>query len=97
MDDLRGTRELLSKQLATAIATDPIGALPMIVGLQKDTEEHRQQISRWFYDCGYDIHRGLAEMYLADPRFTKNYEDLAPGLAQWVHDAMLANADRAEH
>ena len=58
-------------------------------------EEHRQQISRWFYDCGYDIHRGLAEMYLADPRFTKNYEDLAPGLAQWVHDAIVANADRA--
>jgi MerR family transcriptional regulator, thiopeptide resistance regulator len=58
-------------------------------------EEHRAQISRWFYDCGYDIHRGLAAMYLADPRFTKNYEDLAPGLAQWVHDAILANADRA--
>ncbi len=58
-------------------------------------EEHRQQISRWFYDCGYDIHRGLAGMYLADPRFTRNYEDLAPGLAQWVHDAILANADRA--
>src|SRR5438270_9959663 len=58
-------------------------------------EDHRQQISRWFYDCGYDVHRGLAQMYLADPRFTKNYEDLAPGLAQWVHDAILANADRA--
>jgi hypothetical protein len=35
-------------------------------------------------------------MYLADPRFTKSYEDLAPGLAQWFHDAVLANADRAE-
>jgi hypothetical protein len=57
-------------------------------------EEHRQQISRWFYECGYDIHRGLAEMYLADPRFTKNYEDVAPGLAQYVHDAILANAAR---
>ena len=58
-------------------------------------EDHRQQISRWFYDCGYDVHRGLAQMYLADPRFTKNYEDLAPGLAQWVHDAIVANANRA--
>lgn len=25
-------------------------------------------------------------MYVADPRFTKTYEDLAPGLAQYVHD-----------
>ncbi len=58
-------------------------------------EAHRQQISRNFYDCGYDIHRGLAEMYLADERFTKTYEDLAPGLAQYVHDAVLANAARA--
>ncbi len=58
-------------------------------------EAHRQQISRNFYDCGYDIHRGLAQMYLADERFTKTYEDLAPGLAQYVHDAVLANAARA--
>jgi MerR family transcriptional regulator, thiopeptide resistance regulator len=58
-------------------------------------EEHRQQISRWYYTCGYDIHRGLAEMYLGDPRFRKNYDDQAPGLAQFVHDAIIANADRA--
>ncbi len=57
-------------------------------------EEHRQQINRWYYDCGYDIHRGLAEMYLADQRFTKNYDDIVPGLAQFVHDAIQANADR---
>ena len=59
-------------------------------------EEHRQQISRWFYDCGYEIHRGLAELYLADQRFARNYDDMMPGLAQFVHDAILANADRHE-
>jgi hypothetical protein len=58
-------------------------------------EAHRQQISRNFYDCGYDIHRALAQMYLADERFTKHYEDVAPGLAQYVHDAVVANAERA--
>jgi TipAS antibiotic-recognition domain len=42
-------------------------------------ERHRQHISRWFYDCTYDMHRGLAEMYLADERFTRTYDDLAPG------------------
>ncbi len=35
-------------------------------------EEHRQHITRWFYDCGYDIHTGLGEMYVADPRFAAN-------------------------
>ncbi len=33
-------------------------------------------------------------MYVADPRFTKLYEDVAPGLAQYVHDAIVANAAR---
>ena len=58
-------------------------------------ERHRQHISRWFYDCDYPLHRGLAELYLADQRFGKNYDDMAPGLAQYMHDAMLANAAQA--
>jgi len=33
-------------------------------------------------------------MYLADPRFTKTYEDIAPGLARYVHDAIIANCAR---
>jgi DNA-binding transcriptional MerR regulator len=59
-------------------------------------EAHRQHISRWFYDCGYDMHRGLAEMYISDARFTANYDKVAPGLAQYVHDAILANAERGQ-
>ena len=31
---------------------------------------------------------------LADPRFTATYENIAPGLAQYVHDAIMANAAR---
>lgn len=58
-------------------------------------EAHRRSIER-FYDCSYAMHRGLADMYLADPRFTKTYEDLAPGLAAYVRDAIHANADRHE-
>lgn len=56
-------------------------------------ERHRQYLCRWFYDCGYDMHRGLAQMYLADERFTRTFENVAPGLAQYVHDAITANAD----
>jgi MerR family transcriptional regulator, thiopeptide resistance regulator len=59
-------------------------------------EEHRQHVSRWFYDCPPAMHRALGEMYVADPRFTKTYEDMAPGLATWVRDAWAANAARQE-
>ncbi|MBV1850868.1 MerR family transcriptional regulator [Catellatospora tritici] len=55
-------------------------------------EEHRQIISRWFYECSYEIHTGLADMYLADERFTATYEAIKPGMAQFLHDAIHANA-----
>lgn len=55
-------------------------------------EEHRQQITKHFYECTLEIHTGLAEMFLADERFTANYENQRAGLAQYVHDAILANA-----
>ena len=57
-------------------------------------EEHRQHIARWFYDCPPDLHRGLGDMYVADPRFTANYDTDHPGLAQYIRDAIHANADR---
>lgn len=59
-------------------------------------EAHRQHISRWFYDCQYDTHRGLAEMYASDPRYADTYDRIAPGLAAYIHDAIVSNADRAE-
>lgn len=58
-------------------------------------EEHRQHITRWFYDCGYAMHRGLGDMYIGDDRFRAYYENIAPGLAQFLRDAIHANADRA--
>jgi DNA-binding transcriptional MerR regulator len=57
-------------------------------------EEHRQQISRNFYDCPPEMHAGLGRMYVEDERFTATYEAIAPGLAQYVSTAVQANAAR---
>jgi DNA-binding transcriptional MerR regulator len=57
-------------------------------------EAHRRQIDDAFYACSHELHVGLAEMYIADPRFTATYEKIAPGLAQYLHDAIKANAAR---
>lgn len=69
-------------------------------GLPADSDEataaaelHRRSIET-FYDCSHEFQTNLAAMYLADPRFTKTYEDVRPGLAQYLHDAILANAAR---
>jgi hypothetical protein len=58
-------------------------------------EAHRQYISRWFYECSYDVHRSLADMYVNDERFRSNYDALTLGLAQFIRDAAHANADHA--
>lgn len=58
-------------------------------------EKHRLQIDRWFYPCSQEMHVGLGEMYVADPRFRANYEKLRPGMAEYVCAAIKANAARA--
>ncbi|MBV8929009.1 MAG: MerR family transcriptional regulator [Mycobacteriaceae bacterium] len=50
---------------------------------------HRAGIER-FYDCSPQMHVYLAQMYLADERFTRYYDDVEPGLAQFVHDIIGA-------
>ena len=50
---------------------------------------HRDHITRWFYPCSVEIQRGLAEMFVADPRFAANIDRLAPGLARYVRDAIV--------
>jgi DNA-binding transcriptional MerR regulator len=60
-------------------------------------EAHRMHITRWFYECGYEIHAGLGDMYVADERFRANYDKHAPGLSEFIRDAIHANAKRASN
>ncbi|WP_405759747.1 MerR family transcriptional regulator [Streptomyces sp. NBC_01420] len=57
-------------------------------------EEHRLHICTWYYECTYEIHRGLGEMYVADPQFKAFYDAMRPGLAEHLRDAIEANARR---
>jgi DNA-binding transcriptional MerR regulator len=59
-------------------------------------EGNRRFISGWFYDCSHAMQRNLAEMYVADDRFRATYDTVSPGLAQYVHDAIIANANSHE-
>jgi len=86
------------EQIESGMAAALQAGLPASSDAAMDlAEQHRNHISRWFYDCEYAIHRGLAEMYVADPRFAAHYEQRAAGLSRYMHDAVMANAERAEH
>ncbi|MEU9731267.1 MerR family transcriptional regulator [Streptomyces sp. NPDC048002] len=58
-------------------------------------EEHRRHICTWFYDCPYEMHRCLGDMYVADERFKAFYDGMRPGLAEHLRDAIRANAARS--
>ena len=73
--------------LRSGVAADSAQAMDL-------AEEHRQQITRNFYDCPPEMHAGLGRMYVEDERFTAHYEEIAPGLAQYVSTAVQANAAR---
>ncbi len=91
--EIKAAGDDLDRRLA---ATMVAGSDPTSVAAMDLAEEHRESIAR-FYDCSPEMHRGLGDMYLADERFTKTYEDVAPGLAQWLRDAIHANADRQDN
>lgn len=77
----------MAEVMASGLPTDSAEAMDV-------AEEHRRFISSGYYDCSYEMHTCLGEMYVADERFTATYEAIRPGLAVYMRDAMLANAVR---
>lgn len=67
-----------------AAVTDP--------AVQAAVEDHRRHLERWFYPCPSQMHKGLGEMYVADPRFTATLDGKAgPGFARFFRDAIAAS------
>ncbi len=64
-------------------------------GYSPDSAEAQALVKAWqayisdnFYTCTDEILAGLAEMYIADDRFTENIDRHAPGTAAFMHDAI---------
>jgi MerR family transcriptional regulator, thiopeptide resistance regulator len=58
-------------------------------------EEHRAHLSRWFFACDHRRHRQVAVGYVAHPGTVATWDEVAPGFARYVHDTIVASADRA--
>ena len=79
-------RKILAAMRAGTPADDP--------AVMDLVEEHRSHVSRWQYDCDHEAHRQLADVYLTTNRLARSYEDMAPGLTLYMHQAMVANYER---
>jgi MerR family transcriptional regulator, thiopeptide resistance regulator len=65
--------------------------------------EVQEWVRRWhklindrFYTCSTEVFRGLGTMYVEDPRFTATYENIKPGMAVFMRDAMHSYCDKLE-
>jgi DNA-binding transcriptional MerR regulator len=63
---------------------DPAGELA-----QKVCEMHKKWISFFWKEYSKEAHMGLAQTYVDDPRFRKYYEDIGPGCAEFLRDALM--------
>lgn len=86
---LEGERERIEGRMADLLRS---GAPADGEEARAAAEEARLLIDRWFYPCSPRMHVGLAQMYTADDRFRAHYDDREPGLADYVAEAIKANA-----
>ena len=86
--DFKAENDALLEALADAKRG---GVAPGSAEANELTARHRANIER-FYDCSDEMHRNLVEMYLADERYGRFYDDAEPGLAQFVHDIVVASS-----
>lgn len=89
---MKAESDRISQELADALAAGLAPADPRVTAL---AERHREHIAKWFYPCSPAMHGALAELYVADARFTQGFDRLRPGLARYVRDAVRANAEHA--
>jgi DNA-binding transcriptional MerR regulator len=88
---IRTEAETIERELALLASTGHEPGDPEVVAV---AEKHRMHLDRTYYPCPHEMHRALGEMYVADPRFAEHYERVRPGLAQFLRDAIIANAAR---
>ncbi|WP_235984848.1 MerR family transcriptional regulator [Actinomyces trachealis] len=79
--------EAVERKLAVAMVD---GVKPGSKEANDLAEEHRASLS-WF-DVTHAKHVLLARGYVCDPRFKRHYDDVAPGLAEWLKAVVDANA-----
>jgi DNA-binding transcriptional MerR regulator len=91
---IKAEQEEIEKNLAAAFGS---GAPPESEQAMDGVEAHRQHITQWYYECTYEIHRGLGEMYVSDDGFRANYDRFSPGLSEFIREAIYANSERASN
>ena len=82
------------ERLAARMVGEGPNASPDNPAVQTAIGEYFAYINQYFYTCDVEQLRGLADMWVEDPRFAVNYEKIREGGAAFVRDAVHIYCDR---
>jgi DNA-binding transcriptional MerR regulator len=84
-----------SRLTVRMVDEDP-NASPDDPDVQAAIGEYYAYLNKYFYTCDVAFLRGLADMWVEDPRFAINYEEIREGGAEFVREAVHIFCDRYE-
>ena len=75
------------------MVTENPGTKPDDLDVQAAVGDYYDYLNKYFYTCEVEYLRGLADMWVQDPRFAVNYERIREGGALFVQDAVHIYCD----
>jgi DNA-binding transcriptional MerR regulator len=89
MAELKDVEQGLMAAMRRGVAPDSPELLPLL-------ERHRNWVQLGWgpKEATLQAYRGLAEIYISHPDFVARYEAIAPGFAEFLHHAMVAETRR---
>ncbi|MFC3420085.1 MerR family transcriptional regulator [Salinicoccus hispanicus] len=84
-----GEMKALEQKLADVLKEGATSVEPPESLYEQAAVLHREWLMYTWTTYSKDAHRGLAETYVGDERFRKYYDDIAPGAAQFLRDAIV--------
>jgi len=82
------------RRITLRMVTENPGVKPDDPDVQAAVGEYYGYLNKYFYSCEVEFLRGLADMWVQDPRFAVNYERIREGGSAFVREAVHIFCDR---
>ncbi len=81
-------------KISIRMVTENPEASPGDPDVQTAVGEYYEYLNKYFYTCEVEFMRGLADMWVQDPRFAVNYERIREGGGAFVREAVHIYCDQ---
>ena len=83
--------QILEKRIIDLLKEAMITGDVTNIKAQEAVKCHKEWLTHYWPSYSKEAHKGLADLYVADERFTAYYDQHQKGMAQFLRDAIYAN------